>query len=81
MVYFQTHNPNLEKSWRALDCKMLIYFMAIWNSSWTCGIFYDHLINFVFIWYILCSFGTFCVHLVHFSGFGIMHQEKYGNPV
>jgi hypothetical protein len=31
------------------------------------GIFYDHLENFVFIWYI-------------FSGFGIMHQEKYGNP-
>jgi hypothetical protein len=26
------------------------------------------------IWYILCSFGTF------FSGFGIMYQEKSGNP-
>jgi hypothetical protein len=25
------------------------------------------------IWYI-------CVHLVQFSGFGIMHQEKSGNP-
>jgi hypothetical protein len=25
------------------------------------------------IWYI-------CVQLVHFSGFGIMHQEKSGNP-
>jgi hypothetical protein len=25
------------------------------------------------IWYILCSFGTF-------SGFGIMYQEKSGNP-
>jgi hypothetical protein len=25
------------------------------------------------IWYIF-------VHLVHFSGFGIMHQEKSGNP-
>jgi hypothetical protein len=22
----------------------------------------------------------FCVHLVHFSCFGIMHQEKSGNP-
>jgi hypothetical protein len=21
-----------------------------------------------------------CVHLVHFSSFGIMHQEKSGNP-
>jgi hypothetical protein len=25
------------------------------------------------IWYI-------CVHLVHFSGFGILYQEKSGNP-
>jgi hypothetical protein len=39
------------------------------------------------IWYILCPFGTFCVHLVHFVsiwyiffGFGIMYQEKSGNP-
>jgi hypothetical protein len=24
-------------------------------------------------------FGTFCTHLVHFSGFGIMYQEKSGN--
>jgi hypothetical protein len=22
----------------------------------------------------------FCIHLVHFSGFGVMHQEKSGNP-
>jgi hypothetical protein len=29
--------------------------------------FYEHLVNFVFIWYI-------------FSSFGIMHQEKSGNP-
>jgi hypothetical protein len=28
---------------------------------------YNHLVHFVFIWYI-------------FSGFGIMHQEKSGNP-
>jgi hypothetical protein len=41
--------------------------MAIWNILPTFGIFYDHLVQFVFIWYI-------------FSGFGIMHQEKSGNP-
>jgi hypothetical protein len=29
---------------------------------------------------ILLSFGTFCVHLEHFSGLGIMYQEKSGNP-
>jgi hypothetical protein len=28
----------------------------------------------------LWPFVTFCVPLVHFSGFGIMHQEKSGNP-
>jgi hypothetical protein len=33
----------------------------------TFGIFYEHLVHFVFIWYI-------------FSGFGIMYQEKSGNP-
>jgi hypothetical protein len=39
------------------------------------------------IWYILWSFGTFCGHLVHFvvtwyifSHFGILYQEKSGNP-
>jgi hypothetical protein len=30
--------------------------------------YYDHLVHFVLIWYI-------------FSGFGIMYQEKSGNPV
>jgi hypothetical protein len=32
------------------------------------------------IWDILLPFGTFCVHLEHFSGFGILYQEKSGNP-
>jgi hypothetical protein len=34
---------------------------------WTFGIFYDHSVHFVFIWYI-------------FSSFGLIHQEKSGNP-
>jgi hypothetical protein len=46
---------------------MLIYFMAIWNILWIIGIFYDRSVHFVFIGYI-------------FSSFGIMHQEKSGNP-
>jgi hypothetical protein len=62
MVSFQTKNPNLGKFWRALDWKILIYFMAIWNIFQIFGIFYDHLVHFVFIW---------CV----FSGLGIMYQE------
>jgi hypothetical protein len=40
--------------------------MVIWNVLQT-----GYLMT---IWSILCSFGTFC------SGFGIMHQEKSGNP-
>jgi hypothetical protein len=67
MVCFQTKNPNLGKFLRALDWKVLIYFVAISNILWILGIFYDHLVQFVFIWYI-------------FSDFGIMHQEKSGNP-
>jgi hypothetical protein len=51
MVCFQAKNPNLGKFRRALDCKMLIYFMAIWNILRTFKIFMT-------IWYILCSFGT-----------------------
>jgi hypothetical protein len=50
-----------------IDWKMFIYFMYICNILRTLGILHDHLVNFVFIWYIL-------------SGFGIMYQEKSGNP-
>jgi hypothetical protein len=67
MVCFQTKSPDLGKFCRALDCKLLIYFMAIWNMLWTFGIFYDHLVHLAFIWYI-------------FLGFGIVYQEKSGNP-
>jgi hypothetical protein len=67
MVYSQTKNANLGKFWRALDWKMLIYVMAIWNLLQT-------FVYFMTIWYILCSLGIF------FSGFGIMRQEKSGNP-
>jgi hypothetical protein len=46
---------------------MLIYFLAIWNILWVFGIFCDHSEHIVLIWY-------------SFSCFGIMHQEKSGNP-
>jgi hypothetical protein len=49
MVCFPTKNPNLGKFLRALDKKMLIYFMAIWNILRTFGKFYDHLVHFLFI--------------------------------
>jgi hypothetical protein len=41
--------------------------MGMWNILLTLGEFYDHLVQFVLIWYI-------------FPLFGIMYQEKYGNP-
>jgi hypothetical protein len=32
------------------------------------------------IYNIILTFGTFCVHLVHFYRFGVVYQEKSGNP-
>jgi hypothetical protein len=62
MVYFQAKNPNFGKFWRALDWKMLIYFMIIRNSLCTIQYFKTiRYIHFVFVWYI-------------FSSFGIMHR-------
>jgi hypothetical protein len=47
MVYFQTKKLNLGKfGWRALDWKMLIYFMSIWNILRTFGTFFVHLVYF-----------------------------------
>jgi hypothetical protein len=51
----------------ALDQKMLIYFMAICNFLRSFGIFYGHLVHIVFTRYICSSFGIMC-------------QEKSGNP-
>jgi hypothetical protein len=44
MVCFQTKNPNLGKFWRALEWKMLVYFMVIWNILLPFGIFYGRLV-------------------------------------
>jgi hypothetical protein len=68
MVRFQTKNPNLGKFWNAFYWKMLIYFMANWNILLRFGECYGHLVHFVSIWYI------------HFHVFGIVYQEKSGNP-
>jgi hypothetical protein len=58
MVSFQTKNPDLGKFRRALDWKMLIYFMAVWNISQAFGIFYDHWVHFESIWYIFLGLVT-----------------------
>jgi hypothetical protein len=39
MVYFQTKNPNLGKIWKALEWRMLLYFMTIWKIFRSFGVF------------------------------------------
>jgi hypothetical protein len=59
--------PDLGKFWRVLQWKMLVYFMCIWPILWLLEIFYGHLVHFAVIWYI-------------FPRFGMLYQEKSGNP-
>jgi hypothetical protein len=45
---------------------------------WPFGLFYGYLVYFVAIWYILWLFDTLrCI----ISRFGMLYQEKSGNPV
>jgi hypothetical protein len=46
------------------------------------GIIYGHLTYFTAIWYVhsLWRFGKCYGYLVYFSHFGMLHQEKSGNP-
>jgi hypothetical protein len=67
MVCFQTKNPNLGKFWRVFLWKILVYFMTIWSILRSSEILNGHLVYFVVIWYI-------------FPNFGILDQEKSGNP-
>jgi hypothetical protein len=67
MVYFQAKNTILGKFWRALERKMLVYFMVIWNILRPFGVFYGYLVK-------LWQLGIFAPH------FGILCQEKSGNP-
>jgi hypothetical protein len=39
------------------------------------------LVHFPAHWHILWPFGIFTPVLVHFTRFGMLHQEKSGNPV
>jgi hypothetical protein len=50
------------------DVRIPIPYMDIWSIVRLFGIFYVHWENFVVIWYI-------------FPRFGILYQEKFGNPV
>jgi hypothetical protein len=45
----------------------------VWNV-------FGHSVYFTAISYIYCPFGIFCDHLGMFFSFGILYQEKSGNP-
>jgi hypothetical protein len=63
-VEFQ--NTNLGIFWRALEWKMLVYFMAVWYILRPFG-------NFISNSDILC-------YLVYYSSFGMLSQEKIWQP-
>jgi hypothetical protein len=67
MVCFQTKNTYLGKFWRVLQWKMMVYFMDTRSILRSFVIFYGHLVKFVVIRYIS-------------PRFGILYQEKSGNP-
>jgi hypothetical protein len=52
---------------------MLVYFMAIWCILWQFGRYYGNLVG-------VMAFCIFYGHFVYFSSFGMLHQEKSGNP-
>jgi hypothetical protein len=67
MVSFQTKNAYLGIFWRTSKWKMMLQILVIWNILRPLGIFKGHLV-------ILYTFGIF------FPRFGILCQEKSGNP-
>jgi hypothetical protein len=67
MVYFQTENSNLGKFWSVLRWKMLANCKAMWSILLHFGIFSCRLVSLVVI-------------LVFSPRFGMLHQEKSGNP-
>jgi hypothetical protein len=53
MAYFQTKNPNLDKSWRDFQWKMLVYVMTFWSILRPFGLFVAVIVLVLMsIWYI-----------------------------
>jgi hypothetical protein len=69
MVYFQTKNPNLGKFWRSL-CRLENIIIFYGNSEY-----------FMAMCYILRPFDNLLVVWYIFHRFGVVRQEKSGNPV
>jgi hypothetical protein len=74
MVCFQTKNLDLGKFWRAFEWK------KAWYIIWSFGKYYGHLVYFTAIWYISRPFSNFVAIRYIFPRFGILCQEKSGNP-
>jgi hypothetical protein len=56
-------------------------FWKTWGwKIWCTYVFHARLVFVLPIWYILRSFGIFVAMLVYFSQFGLLYQEKSGNP-
>jgi hypothetical protein len=53
MVYLHTKNPNLGIFWRALDWKMLLSFIQIWDNLWQFGRFIVQLVHFFPFWFLV----------------------------
>jgi hypothetical protein len=62
MVYFQTKNSNFVNFWRAMEWKMLVHFIPIWDELWP--------------WYNLRPFGNFVVIWHASPRFGVLHHEN-----
>jgi hypothetical protein len=80
MFHLRTKNYNSRIFWKALEWKLLVYFMAI-GMFMAIGIFYGQtlvcswlLVYFTAIWLIGCG------NVVYFSSLGIFYQDKSGNP-
>jgi hypothetical protein len=81
---FRTKDPNWGKFWRALQWKMLVYFMTIWSTYtmaiWHIlrpfGLSYGRLAYFTAIWHTLRLFGIFYGHLEYFFHFGKLYVPR-----
>jgi hypothetical protein len=67
MVYFQTQKSQFGHILEGLTMEDAGNFLDIWSILRPFDIFYGHLVCFLVIWYI-------------FPHFGILYQEKSGNP-
>jgi hypothetical protein len=61
-------------------CQTVYFQTKNTNLGKFCRVLYKLETVNIIIWNIWRKFGILYDHLVHFSGFGIMHQEKSGNP-